>query len=89
MNEAEKYLKGLNDYLDQEIENTKEQIIERAKSFYEYVAISDYNEDDLFDIDMDKGVVSNYDYEEKENHAYDLGVLKTLEDIKRKVSSHV
>ena len=46
-------------------------------------------EDDLFDIDMDKGILTAYDWEETSNHAYDLGKLKTLEDIKRKIINNI
>lgn len=82
MNEAEKYLRGLNDYLDQEIKETKEFIKKRAE-YYSELYKKEYKEEDLYDLGMDKGVVVNYDQEDMENHNYEIGKLKTLESIKR------
>ncbi len=82
MNEAEKYLRGLNDYLNQEIKETKEFIKKRAE-YYSELYKKEYKEEDLYDLGMDKGVVVNYDQEDMENHNYEIGKLKTLESIKR------
>ena len=55
----------------------KEQLKQAVKHIKErgaiYSSVPTYEEEHLFDLDMDKYPVSEYDREELENHAYDLG----------------
>lgn len=63
------------DYIDKELEDIKRYIRERAKC-YENV-----DDEVLFDLDMDKYPVSDYDVEDRENHNFDLGALYQLNKI--------
>jgi hypothetical protein len=67
----------INKYIENQIRDTKNYIITRAREYAEAFIV-----DDLFDIDCDKFPVSLYDMEDMNNHNYDLGRLKTLEELK-------
>jgi hypothetical protein len=71
----------LKNYLETEIKVVKTIIEDRSKDYsFEVV------EEDLYDIDMDKYPVNQYDQNDSENHNYDMGRLKTLEEILKKIA---
>ena len=61
-----------------QISDVKEIILERAKT---YTDLSEIHLSDLYDVDMDKGIVVDYDQQDRENHAHDLGKLYILENL--------
>ena len=64
------------EYLTQQIAIVKGIMVKRAKANAKC-----FIEDDLFELKK-RGVVLEYDEEDAENHQYDLGRLKTLEEVK-------
>lgn len=67
----------MKNYIEKQIKEVKDIMIMRAREYAEAFIV-----DDLFDIDCDKFPVSLYDMEDMNNHNYDLGRLKTLEELK-------
>lgn len=65
------------EFLNQEIAIVKKIMLDRART-YDVMFIVE----DVYELDA-KGPVIKYDQEDAENHQYDLGRLKTLEEVKQ------
>lgn len=83
-------MKKLKKYLKNELENIEEFIIERAKLHIDenlsYAKMRSKYE--LFDLDMDKFPVSDYDQEEISNHSFDLGAMIAIKNVIKEIEKY-
>jgi len=77
-------MKKILEHIEKELEEVKYHI--ETRYAFDYKNDSRYEEGNLYDLNMDKYPVRNYDQEEMTNHAFDLGKYYTLIRLKELIS---